>query len=240
MAECHHSIVISSPWPPSLIAVAASPLSENSLCRLGFYCPPSSNTSIACYRGAYCPEGSGFPENCPAGTYGGNFSLKSEDECTSCPRGFKCSSGAEEPLECEEGSYQPDPGKSSCKQCELGTFQPEKNGTMCLDCRPGHFCTLTEQFQCDAGTYNEKSRSYEQSDCVPCRRFATSIAGSANRTACECDVQIGVEPIELNKPIYESLCGCPRGQVKLDTFSFPPLVVAECAVHGCPSLRSTT
>ena len=139
-------------------------------CYAGYYCvegakypnPNDTRTGAPCPPGFYCESGFHQPAACPKGTFGPKERLTKIGECVDCYGGQYC---AEDGLASPNGSC--DPGY----YCKGQAIKPNPVGEVYGDvCPRGHYCPAgtTTPFKCPPGTYNNKTRAPEPSDCISC------------------------------------------------------------------------
>ncbi|KAL4094950.1 hypothetical protein PRIC1_010600 [Phytophthora ramorum] len=128
----------------------------------GFYPVPGATTTqpcpgtLPCPPGSYCAGGERRP--CPAGVYGAEEGLRTQQCSAPCPEGFYCPEGTATPIECGAAD----------RYCPLSSSQPEQvpEGFYALGgeptdrrrssispCSPGSFCVAGTSQRCPAGTY---------------------------------------------------------------------------------------
>ena len=139
-------------------------------CYAGYYCiegasvphPNDTKTGAPCPPGFYCGSGVHEPAACPAGTFGPTFRLTNLSKCVDCYGGQFCAS---------DGLAAPNGSCHAGYFCKGRAILPNPVGKAYGDiCPMGHYCPIgtTTPFKCPPGTFNNKTRATEPSDCVPC------------------------------------------------------------------------
>ena len=140
------------------------------ICPPGHTCEVPENTgvcdngkyayeSIACMdcpKGYYCTEG--FQEICANGMKADTTGLS---ECELCPEGYNCAD-PKNPFICDEGTI------------------PSQDHMLCYDCETGYFCTGGKSFECNAGTYCDKTGMTEPIECP----FGHYCTGGSQKEEC--------------------------------------------------------
>ncbi|CAG5098823.1 Oidioi.mRNA.OKI2018_I69.XSR.g16008.t1.cds [Oikopleura dioica] len=117
-----------------------------------------------CPLGYYCPDVDPVP--CPPGTFGGEFGLSEEDQCTPCTEGYYCPPLGVPPTGAGEWPTIEVP---SCEfdHISLGNYTCNAY----KECRPGRYCETGsyEETECVKGTYQPFPRAKSKEECAPCK-----------------------------------------------------------------------
>jgi len=159
-----------------------------SRCPAGKYQDDEGQTGCRnCTAGHFCKVGAPIPFPCAAGTYGPHEGLGSHHGCLECPAGSRCIVGSARAEQCLPGSFAANPGSSDCTVCPSGSFATASGSTACTVCAPGHWCTSEAQIPCAQSTFNSRSGSFDQTDCIRCpERTTTQSDGSLSQSECSC------------------------------------------------------
>ena len=181
--------------------------------------------------------------SCPSGTFYDNTLTRIEsdrstwinasDRCVQCPIGTYANmnvSAIDQCFQCIPGTYQDETGSSACKICEPGTFQKDFNETKCEVCVIGGYCDVEESCNggfepCLAGTFNNRTRSRSQDECIPCDAgYYAPYTGSSECILC---------PYPLSSAVGSELCLFCRKGFYLDGDDVTAEDLAEDSAKYC-------
>ena len=188
-------------------------------CPLGYYCPGGPTKEI-CPLGYFCR---GYPtvvlpEKCPKGTYGADFGLTADVDCTDCPAGYFCS---QKGLKAPDGPCAPGYVCTGKATIPTPTTAPEGGNV----CPSGGYCEAgaITKAPCIPGTYNPDPLGRNMYDCKPCPP-GDYCEGSSNTVDGQC------------KAGYY----CPTGSYLENQNSAPPgYITAASAYEPDPCLSGT-
>ncbi|XP_069122179.1 multiple epidermal growth factor-like domains protein 6 [Argopecten irradians] len=152
------------------------------LCQAGTYQNSTGNEvdtdCVTCVAGSYCSgSGNSIPDGlCSSGYYCPSGQDNPTPASYNCTQGHYCPEGSITPLRCASGSYQDDIGSWWCKACPAGYFCDSTMDPVVLfnssHCPTGFYCpentTMSTEFPCPAGTFNNITHRTVVSDCTPC------------------------------------------------------------------------
>lgn len=208
---------------------------SHTLCQAGYYLNSTGNDVVSdcvlCTPGMYCDgNGNNEPDGyCSAGWYCPGGQDDSMPTGYNCTMGHYCPVGSSAPLRCASGSYQDELGQSNCKGCPAGYFCDNIMDPVVLYndsyCPMGYYCpentTMSSEFPCPAGTFNNVTHQISSSDCQQCSggMYCDQVGLSLPAGSCQAGYfcLYGANSSTPSQPSNADICPegfyCPSGTV---------------------------